>query len=407
MTRDVRCIVAITDAIGTGTILNDDVPPSIVADQVFTISEDAAVNQLVGAIQVDNLTAGSVAWTIVFGNTGNAFSINSDNQINVAAALDRETLASYTLTLSVTDGVNSSDQETIVINILDVNDNAPTIPEQTLSVSDDAVNGTVVGTITVNDLDESPVFGDFIITEGNQDGVFALNNSTGELTIDDDATLDFESTASYTLTVTVRDGVNQSSAGTVTIEVIDTNDPPSEIIVMDVNDEDDDDDQVTIDFIETTAIGTAIAELTTEDVDSDEFTYSLENNEDGLYTISGSQIVVNALLDYSATPTDTITVVSTDSDGASVSLEVILFLIPDASLGLDKAGLYNVITPGRVDGKNDFWVIDGIEAFPDAEIVINDKNGNVVFRSIGYENPFNGTQGNKVLPTDTYFYELG
>ena len=65
------------------------------------------------------------------------------------------------------------------------------------------------------------------ITAGNGDGIFQINSSTGEITIADNTNLDYETTTSYTLTLTVGDGVNTSLEETVDIDITPVNDPPT------------------------------------------------------------------------------------------------------------------------------------------------------------------------------------
>ena len=59
------------------------------------------------------------------------------------------------------------------------------------------------------------------------------------------------------------------------------------------------------------------------------------------------------------------------------------------------------------------FTIENIENYPDSELVIYDRNGNEVFRAIGYKNDWNGLSGIKStvekgekLPEGTYLYEL-
>ncbi|MEP4533632.1 MAG: Calx-beta domain-containing protein [Cyclobacteriaceae bacterium] len=409
--------VTITDGTGEGEIVNDDVLPEIVADQTFSVSEAAVVNELIGVIQVADLTPGSVSWSITFGNTDAIFDINdTNNQLFVAdnSNLDRDKTGgdSYTLTLTVSDGVNTSESEDISITVTDINDNDPVITaDQVFTVSDDAPLNAAVGTVLVTDADENPVFGDFLITSGNADGVFTINGSTGVITVADNETLDFESTASYTLTITVSDGANTSANGTVTINVTDTNDAPEALIITDAEDEDEDTENV--DILESATVQTVVATFETTDIDvGDSHTYSLvdhpdgEETQNGLFRIQGNELQVNqdlvnlGLFDGIAT----IVVQSEDTGGGTIVEVFEIVVINDPLLGLDQ--IYNVITPGRVDGLNDFWTIEGIEAFPGAEIIVNDKFGNVVYRSTGYDSPFDGTKGNAELPTDTYSYRI-
>jgi VCBS repeat-containing protein len=66
-----------------------------------------------------------------------------------------------------------------------------------------------------------------MITGGDPAGVFAINAATGQITIADNSTIDFDSApTSYALSVTASDGANTSAAETVTINLTDVNEPP-------------------------------------------------------------------------------------------------------------------------------------------------------------------------------------
>jgi len=67
-----------------------------------------------------------------------------------------------------------------------------------------------------------------------------------------------------------------------------------------------------------------------------------------------------------------------------------------------------VITPNS-DGLNDLFVIENLHLlYPDADVKIVNRWGNLVFESIGYEEPWNGTMFNTgdELPLGTYFYHI-
>jgi gliding motility-associated-like protein len=67
-----------------------------------------------------------------------------------------------------------------------------------------------------------------------------------------------------------------------------------------------------------------------------------------------------------------------------------------------------VITPND-DGKNDLFIVDNLNIlFPESQIRIVNRWGDLVFESEGYEIPWNGTlrnEGNQ-LPVGTYFYRI-
>ncbi|MFT7333024.1 MAG: gliding motility-associated-like protein, partial [Sphingobacteriales bacterium] len=76
----------------------------------------------------------------------------------------------------------------------------------------------------------------------------------------------------------------------------------------------------------------------------------------------------------------------------------------------DVLNLPNGFSPNN-DGMNDTWVIDGLENFPDNELVIFNRWGNQVFSAKGYKNDWNGVSNGKFtlgigLPVGTYFYAL-
>lgn len=65
-----------------------------------------------------------------------------------------------------------------------------------------------------------------------------------------------------------------------------------------------------------------------------------------------------------------------------------------------------MITP-NFDGLNDLFVINYLEkVYPECEVTIFNRWGSVVFQSIGYKNPWDGTRNGEKLPMGTYFYNI-
>ncbi|MBL7950372.1 MAG: gliding motility-associated C-terminal domain-containing protein [Flavobacteriales bacterium] len=65
----------------------------------------------------------------------------------------------------------------------------------------------------------------------------------------------------------------------------------------------------------------------------------------------------------------------------------------------------NTFTPND-DGYNDTWEIPGIADYPGAEVVIHDRWGQVVLRSNGYREPWDGTNDGRRLSVGTYYYHI-
>lgn len=65
----------------------------------------------------------------------------------------------------------------------------------------------------------------------------------------------------------------------------------------------------------------------------------------------------------------------------------------------------NMITPNG-DGINDTWIVKNIERYPNNELNIFDRDGRVVFMTIGYDNLWSGQFNGNPLPEGTYYYIL-
>ncbi|CAN5121129.1 hypothetical protein BH09BAC2_BH09BAC2_18200 [soil metagenome] len=63
----------------------------------------------------------------------------------------------------------------------------------------------------------------------------------------------------------------------------------------------------------------------------------------------------------------------------------------------------NTFTPNN-DGVNDKWMIGGLESYYTAKVKVFNRYGQVVFESIGYSNPWDGSIKGKGLPIGTYYY---
>ncbi|MEZ4738328.1 MAG: gliding motility-associated C-terminal domain-containing protein [Flavobacteriales bacterium] len=58
------------------------------------------------------------------------------------------------------------------------------------------------------------------------------------------------------------------------------------------------------------------------------------------------------------------------------------------------------------DGKNDTWVIDFIELFPDCTVEVYNRWGEQLFRSVGYKQPWDGKVRGGFVPVGTYYYAI-
>jgi gliding motility-associated-like protein len=91
--------------------------------------------------------------------------------------------------------------------------------------------------------------------------------------------------------------------------------------------------------------------------------------------------------DQCPTTVDTVTIVASLCDGFNP-------IIP------------TVITP-NFDGLNDLFVINYLDLiYPECNVLIFNRWGSVVYESIGYQDPWDGTYKGEDLPMGTYFYKV-
>lgn len=96
---------------------------------------------------------------------------------------------------------------------------APVVDNQGFSISENSPAGTVVGTVVASDANGDRLT--YAITAGNTGSAFAINASTGTLTVANSAPLDYETTPQFSLTVRVADPGGLSDTATVTVSLID------------------------------------------------------------------------------------------------------------------------------------------------------------------------------------------
>jgi hypothetical protein len=196
----------------------------VVNDQAFALPENSGVGTLVGTVVASDLdTADTRTFSILAGNIGGAFSIDTaTGEITVAnpAALDFEGTPTFGLTVQVEDGGGLTDDATITVALSNLNE-APSVAGFAAALPESSAVGTVVGSAAGSDPDAGDVLS-YAITGGNTGGAFAIDAVTGEITVANPAALDFETTPSFALIVSVTDALGLSTSTTVDVGLSDT-----------------------------------------------------------------------------------------------------------------------------------------------------------------------------------------
>ena len=71
----------------------------------------------------------------------------------------------------------------------------------------------------------------------------------------------------------------------------------------------------------------------------------------------------------------------------------------------DVAIVNNILTPNG-DGKNDFFVVKGLEKYPTNKLTIFDRGGRQLYSTLNYQNNWDGYVNGSPLVEDTYYYLL-
>ena len=97
-------------------------------------------------------------------------------------------------------------------------------PGQSFDVDENVAAGSTIGTVVATDADADTTFSQWQITDPS--GNFAIDFSTGTISVAPGGALDFEAATSYTVAVSVYDGFRRSAPENVVINVHNLNDNP-------------------------------------------------------------------------------------------------------------------------------------------------------------------------------------
>ena len=319
LTYDETFTIAVTNVneapVGTNATvtINEDTSHTVtVANLGFS---DVDAGDSLSAVRIDTLpTAGSLTLSGIAVTAGQVVSVADVTAGNLVftPAVNANGTGYARFTFSVRDSNTAYDAapNTLTINVTAVNDAPTDLALSANTVAENAANRTVVGTVTGTD----PDIGDtktysFVDNAG---GRFAINSSTGVITVANSILLNYEAATSHNVTVRVTDRGGLTYNETFTINLSNANEAPTNIVLAGNT------------VAENSPTGTVVGAASTTDPDAgDRHTYSLTNNAGGRFSIDGTtgQITVanGSLLNYDVAASHTITVRTTDLGGLARS----------------------------------------------------------------------------------------
>lgn len=182
-------------------------------------SSDTADFTIMNAVDASNNDASSRFTLVDTDNTDATCLLKTVGTFNFNNTDDR----SFILNIKVVDGDGLSYTESFNITVTNVN---PTVTGATVSINENVSVGTNVhSVVAVNGSADGTNTGlTYAITGGNTNNDFAINSSTGQITVANSP--DFETTTSYNLTVTATDVGGGVGTGTITVNIGNINEPP-------------------------------------------------------------------------------------------------------------------------------------------------------------------------------------
>ncbi|XP_067104222.1 protocadherin alpha-C2-like [Osmerus mordax] len=299
--------------------INLDISESTQAGERFSVNN--AVDSDVGLNSVKTYLLSEsdhFAIEIQAGRDGSKFA-----DLILKKTLDREEQAVHNLILTALDGgvPTRTGTASIIVRVLDTNDNAPLFDEETytINVMENSPIGSVVVKLNATDLDEGSnsdiVYSYSLYTSEKTQTTFSLNSNTGEITVKD--MINYEDFRMYDMEVIATDKGIHSLSGQCKLKILvtDMNDNHPEISIKSFQSP----------IRENVAVDTVIAVVSVSDKDSSEngvvdlkiqnnLPFALRESSDNYY-----ELVVSEPLDREKVPEYDITFTVTDRGSPSLS----------------------------------------------------------------------------------------
>jgi gliding motility-associated-like protein len=354
-----------------------DATPPVIGTQTFNVNFNSPAGTLVGTLTATDAAGTIQNWKITADGSGGAFAIDATGAITVkdAAILSSQAGTTASVTVTVSDGLNTSIPTTILINISTAFVNqAPTLDE----IADAGIcAGTETHTIQLTGISAVEPGQTYTITVTADQSFFDV------LAVNGSGVLSYRlknniTNGSTLVTVTIKDNGGTANGGVDTRQrTFNINVNALPIVTISSNKGN------TVskgDIIQLTATG------------GNNYSWT---QVDGI--ISGQQ---TALLQARIMVNTTYNVTVRSAAGCSNTGSISIAVVEDF-----KVESTNILTPNG-DGKNDKWVIRNLDSYPDNEVKIYDRAGRIVYQRRNYSNDWNGTMNGSPLAEGTYYYIL-
>ena len=315
-TYDVR--VAAVNNVGTSPFTDEesaeavsDTTPAFATDTADrAVDENAAIPTDVGDVVIATDPNNDTLSYSITGSNPAGFTVTAGGQIQTGQMLDYETTNSYIITVEAQDPEGLADTIRVTITVNDVNE-APVFASDSVerSVAANASTGDDVGgTVTATD----PDAGDSLAYSISSSTSFTIVSTSGQIQVKTGASL--VEGASHTVVVTATDSDTLTDTINVNITISEVNDPPAFSATGATR---------TVDENESVGTNVGPAIVATDPDDGDTLTYSITGTNAAGFTVTvGGQIRTGQILDHEDTDSYTLTLQVQDAGGLTDTITV-------------------------------------------------------------------------------------
>ncbi|MGB3510616.1 MAG: Ig-like domain-containing protein, partial [Microcoleaceae cyanobacterium] len=292
----------------------NDLPeaPTAIALDNDNIPEDQPAGTRVGNLSSTDPDIGdSFTYSLVAGqgDTDNSLFQIVGTELEAAQPFDFEAQANYTVRIQTTDNTGNTFSQAFPINIIDIEESPVGLALNPNNIDENQATNTPVGTLSATDPDTGDTNFTYTLIAGSGDTDNSLFQIQGDQLVANPS-FNFEQQDTYSVRVQADDGRGGTFPTSLTVQVNDLNDPPTDIDLSPTS------------ILENQPAGTPVGNLSTTDEDTnDSFTYTLVagagDTDNSLFQIQGNQVVTTQPLDFEAQPTYSIRIQTTDSAGAT------------------------------------------------------------------------------------------
>ncbi|MBM3964795.1 MAG: choice-of-anchor D domain-containing protein [Planctomycetes bacterium] len=314
-------IGAFVESVRVITILDVNEAPSSLTLVGGQISENSPIGTEIGTLVGSDPDAGSALFYSLVSGSGSddngSFTLVG-NKLFTNTDVNFENKSAYSIRARVSDQFGLALEKSFVLSILNVNEQPVLVSLSPNTIFEGMAIGTAVGTLSTVDPDNGDSFSYTLVSgAGDSDnGSFTIVGSQ----VRSSAVFDFDVKSSYRIRVRTTDAGGLSTELPLLIQVINVNDPPTNISLSATA------------IQENVVIGTPIGTITTTDADDfDTHTYSLVSGsgdtDNANWAIVGNQLVSNAPVDFEQTKFQQVRIKTVDAGGLAYEKAFVITIL--------------------------------------------------------------------------------